>query len=110
MATMNDRRSVAANSVVDNVLAGKIFEFAQRNSAISLYAQASAIGLNVSFIIGNEVQVDDQEIGAQNRLPIVPDDLITRSGALRGDRVVLRLRNTTGAAITAFTKVDVDPV
>jgi hypothetical protein len=110
MATMNDRRSVAANTTVDNVLAGKIFEFAQRNSIIGLYAQASAVGLNVSFIIGNEVQVDDQEVGAQNRLPIVPDDLITRAGALRGDRVVLRLRNTTAGAITAFTKVDVDPV
>lgn len=110
MSTMTDRQSVAANATVTNVLAGKIFEFAQRPSIVAVYATASAVGLNISFVVGNEVQVDDQEVNAQNRLPIVPDDLISRAGALRGDRLVLRLRNTTGAAITAFTRVDLDPV
>ena len=110
MATMTDRQSVAANSTVINVLAGKIFEFAQRPSLASIYATASAVGLNISFVVGNEVMVDDQEVNAQNRMPIVPDDLVARAAALRGDRLVLRLRNTTGGAITAFTRVDLDPV
>lgn len=107
---MTDRQSVAANATVTNVLAGKIFEFAQRPSLASVYATASAVGLNISLVVGNEVVVDDQEVNAQNRLPIVPDDLIASAGALRGDRLVLRLRNTTGAAITAFTRVDLNPV
>jgi len=110
MPSMTDVRSVAANSVVDNVLAGKIFEFAPSNAIASLLATASAVGLRISFIIGNEVQLDDQEISAANRFPLSPDDFLTRGGALKGDRIVLRLRNTTVGAITAFTKLDVEQV
>jgi len=107
---MTDRQSVAANTVVVNVLAGKIFEFAPSNSVIDLLATASAVGLNISFTIGNEVKLDDQEISAANRFPISPDDFLARGGAFKGDRIVVRLRNTTAGAITAFTKVDVNPV
>jgi hypothetical protein len=107
---MSDVRVVAANTTVDNVLAGKIYEFAPQNSVVTLLGAASAVGLRVSLLIGNEVQIDDQEISAANRYPLNPDDYVVRGGALRGDRIVLRLRNTTGAGITANTVLDIDPV
>lgn len=110
MPAMTDVRSVAANAVVENVLAGKIYEFAQSNSIASLLATASAVGLRISFMIGNEVQLDDQEISAANRFPLMPDDFLTRGGALKSDRIVIRLRNTTAGAITAFTKLDLEQV
>lgn len=110
MPSMTDRQLVAANATVTNVLAGKIFEFAPQNSVVTLLATASAVGLNISFLIGGEVKLDDQEISAANRFPISPDDFLARGGAFKGDRIVVRLRNTTGAGITAFTKVDVDQV
>jgi hypothetical protein len=75
-----------------------------------MYATASAIGLNTSFLVGNEVIVDDQEVSSANRSPVTPDDLLGSGGALSGDRIVIRYRNTTGAAITAFTRLDVAPV
>lgn len=110
MPTMTDRQSVALNATVANVLAGKIFEFAARPSVVRLYATAAAVGLNVSFVIGSRVIVDDQEINAQNRMPIVPDDMLAEAGARPGERIVVRLRNTTGAAIVAFSRLDVLPV
>ena len=110
MARMSDVRSVAANTTIDNVLAGKIYEFAQQNSIATLLATASAVGMRVSMIIGNEVQIDDQEISAANRYPLNPDDFVVRGGALRGDRIVLRLRNTTGGALTVNTTLDLEPV
>lgn len=110
MPSMTDRQSVAANSTVNNVLAGKLFEFAARPSIAKLYATAAAVGLNVSFLIGGRAIIDDQEANAQNRMPIVPDDFFASGGALAGERIVVRLRNTTGAAITAFTRLDLDPV
>ena len=110
MSAMTDVRSVGANATVDNVLAGKIFEFAGSNSIARLLATASAVGLRLSFIVGNEVQLDDQEISSANRFPVTPDDLLAQTGALKGDRLVLRLRNTTAGAITAFTKVELDPI
>jgi len=110
MPTMTDRQSVAANATVQNVLAGKIFEFAQRPSVLRLYATAAAVGLNVSFVVGARVIVDDQEVNAQNRMPLVPDDLLAEAGARPGERIVVRLRNTTAGAITAFTRLDLIPV
>jgi hypothetical protein len=110
MPIMTDRESVAANATVQNVLSGKLYEFAVRPSAIRLYATGSAIGLNVSLLIGNRAIVDDQEVNAQNRMPIVPDDFVAEAGARPGERLVVRLRNTTGGAITAFTRLDVVPV
>lgn len=110
MPSMTDRQSVAANSVVVNVLSGKIFEFVSRPSIVKLYATGSAVGLNVTLVIGTRVIIDDQEVNAQNRMPIVPDDFFASGGAMPGERIKLSLRNTTVGAITAFTRLDVDAV
>lgn len=109
MPAMTDVRSVAANATVDNVLAGKIFEFAPQNSVVRLYATGAAAGIRVSLLIGSDVVVDDQEISAANRFPVVPDDFVSQGGALKGDRIVLRLRNTTAGALNVFTRLEIDP-
>lgn len=109
MARMTDVRSVAANTTIDNVLAGKIYEFAPANSICTLSAAASAVGMRVSLLIGNEVQIDDQEISGANRYPILPDDFVVRGAALRGDRIVLRLRNSTAGALNVNTALDIEP-
>jgi len=106
---MTDRQSVAANGTVQNALAGKLAEFLTENSVVSLFATAAAVGLNMSLIIGGEVLVDDQEVNALNRLPIVPDDFVAQGGGFGGDRVILRYRNTTGAAIITFSRVETVP-
>jgi len=110
MPVMTDRQSVAANSVVVNAVAGKLHEFAERPCVVRLYCCASAVGLNVSLLLGGASKCQDQEINAQNRMPIVPDDFVVEGGLLPGQRIVLSYRNTTGGAITAFSRVDVIPI
>ena len=110
MPVMTDRQSVGANATVANVVSGKIHEFLTEASVVRLYATASAVGLNYSFLVGNESVVQDQEVNAQNRMPIIPDDFVAEWGGLPGDRIVISPRNTTGVAITAFTRVEVEPV
>lgn len=110
MPVMTDRQSVAANATVVNVLTGKLHEFLARPSAVRLFATASAVGLNVTFLVGSHSSVQDQEVSAQNRMPIVPDDYVAEAGGMQGERVVVSLRNTTAGAITAFTRVEVEPV
>ncbi len=109
MATMSDRQSVGANAVVANALSGKTNEFITEPSVVSLYSSAAAVGLFVTLIVGTEVVVEDQEVNAQNRMPQIPTDFIAQGGGLPGDRVVVKLRNSTAAAIIAFTLVQVDP-
>lgn len=107
MPVMTDRQSVPANGTVQNVIAGRIGEFLAAPGSVVLYGTAAAIGLNFSLIVGGSVIVDDQEASAANRMPLVPDDFIAAAGGMQGDRVIVRLRNTTGAAIIAFTRVEV---
>ena len=109
MPSMTDRQSVAANTVVANALSGKLHEFVPSRSIVRLYATASAVGLNMSFLVGGVSVLQDQEVSAQSRLPLVPDDFVAETPALPGSRLVLSYRNTTGGAITAYSRVDIIP-
>jgi len=110
MPVMTDRQSVGANATVANVIVGKLAEFLSEPSRVALYATGSAVGLNYSLLIGGESLLDDQEVNAQNRFPLIPDDFVVEGGGLPGDRLIVRVRNTTAGAITAFTRVEVNPM
>ena len=109
MNTMTDRQSVAANATVANVLSGKLHEFVTQESVVRVYGTAAAVGLFMSCLVGGESVVQDQELSAQNRMPIVPDDFVAEIGAVPGDRILVSLRNSTAAAIIGFTRVEVEP-
>jgi len=69
------------------------------------------VGLRVSVIAGGEVALDDQEISARAAATsvIVPDDFIVGTAGFSGDRLIIRLRNTTGAAIIVISRVETTP-
>lgn len=102
----NTAFSVAANAVSANVVAGQIYEFLERAANLMLCAVGSAVGLNVTLVIGSVVIINDQPISGANRFPITPDDIVTKVRGARG-RIVLTFRNTTGGALTVNWTVDV---
>lgn len=109
MAIMTDIQSVAANTTIANCLSGKSAEFVKEASVVTLYALASAVGMRYTMIVGDEIVVEDQEVGVGTTLPKVPDDVIAQAGGFPGDRIVVKLHNTTGGAVSAYTRVDVEP-
>jgi len=110
MARMTDVQSLAANTQIDNVLAGKAAEFLSEDSVIRLLAIAAGIGIRVTFMIGGEAIVQDQEISDANRFPVFPDDVVGEGAGFGGDRILVSIRNTTGTARIVHTVVDVEPV
>ncbi len=110
MPVMQGSISVPANAVSANVLAGELFEFLARASRIVLFTTGSATGLNATLLVGGLAFANDQAISLQNRFPIVPDDFFVDAGGFPGERLILTFRNTTGAALTAFFKVEVNAV
>lgn len=110
MRTLTDRISVAANATSTNRLGTKLGEFLERNSALRLTAVAAAVGLFITLIVGGETVIDDQEISGANRFPVDPDDVVGTPGGLAGDQLILRLRNSTGAAIVGITQLQEIPV
>lgn len=98
--------SVAANGTSANVLSGQLYEFLTSPTPVVLSGTSSAVGINVTFLIGGMAIVNDQPISQANRFPILPDDIIT--AVRRGvGRMVLTFRNTTGGALTVNAAVDV---
>jgi len=110
MALLTDRQSVAANTTIANALTGKSLEFLQGPSAIEFGVNAAAVGLFYTILIGTEVIVEDQEANSQNRLPIYPDDFLANGVGIQGNRLVIKLRNSTGAAIIAFSAAKITPL
>jgi len=106
---MTDVRSVVANTTTDNILAGKAMEFVPEPSIVQIGIVASAVGLRATVVIGTEVVVDDQEVSAANHMPLFPEDILAEGGAFANDRITVRLHNTTGAAITGNTKINISP-
>lgn len=109
MGVMTYIASVAANTVVQNAMSGKSAEFATEPSIVSLGVAGSAVGMMTSLIIGDEVVVDDQEVPVGTTLPAFPDQILAQGGAVPGDRIVVKLRNSTGGALTAYVKVLIEP-
>lgn len=108
MPTMQDSATVGANAVSANLLAGLLYEFLPAQAAIRLACTGAATGLRTTFLVGGVSLINDQAIGLQNRFPIIPDDIMGEFGGDSGDRLILTFRNTTGAGIVVFWRVDVD--
>lgn len=99
--------SVAANSVSTNQVAGQLYEFLRKRSSCLLAACASAAGINVTFIIGGRMMINDSPISQANRFPTIPDDVVTQEVGYPGERIILTFRNTTGGALTVNWSLDV---
>lgn len=106
---MTDVQSVAANTTTSNILSGKMREFLEEASILRIGILGSAVGLRATLIVGSEVIIDDQEVPVGTTLPAFPDQVIAEAGGFASDRVTLRLRNTTGGAITGYTKILIEP-
>jgi len=109
MPALNDRQSVAANTTIANALTGKTQEFLSGPSILQFAVNAAAVGLNATILVGDTVVLEDQEVSAANRMGLFPDDFIYQAGGLQGDRIVVKLHNTTAGAIVAFTSVVISP-
>jgi hypothetical protein len=74
---MQNQVTVPAGSTISNVLSGQKYERPPMPSIATLYACGSAAGLSTTMNIGGLANTDDIAVNDQNRLPVVPDDLLS---------------------------------
>jgi hypothetical protein len=110
MPAIQSSVSVAANGSNDNVLQGSQFEYLPYHAAVNFGLAASAVGLVADVYSGQDLVAESFTLPAVNRVPIMPDDFTLKDIAAAGDRLKIRLRNTTGGAITAFWSVLISPL
>lgn len=102
--------SIGAGVTIPNVLSGSAFEFLRSNAEVSFGIVSSATGIVATVQSGADVLMEESPISTANRFPIWPDDFDLVDVAAAGERLVVKLRNTTGGALTYFVTVKVDEV
>lgn len=113
MPLVQGSNSVAASGVIENVLAGSQFEFLPYNAMIEFGLNGGTNGgdLRVDVFSGQDVLLESAPMSTQNRVPVYPDDFQLTDIAAAGERIKIRVRNTSGAAArTLFHSVRVTPL
>jgi hypothetical protein len=95
--------SVPANGTIENLYSGSAFEFLRGNSVISIGVAAAATGIVMNIQSGADIVLEEATAPILTRYPIIPDEMYYTDVGQQGDRVVTRVRNTTGAAIIVRT-------
>lgn len=111
MPVIKRETSIPANGSVENVFTGSIYEFLPWNAAINLGVTGDATGLLATFTSGSDVVIEESPVDIlANLFPVIPDNMGVQDVARGGERLVLKVRNTTGAPIIARTLAQIQPV
>jgi len=102
--------SVAANATSANIMAGSLYEVLARPSIVEFGMTSSAVGILATIMLGGDVLMQDQEISAANRYPIIPDDWILKSPGRAGSKIYATFRNRTAGALTIIVVLNITPV
>jgi hypothetical protein len=114
MPTIRSSDTVGIGGTVANVLAGSQFEFLARPSIVQVFCVQDAGDLaEVEVFFGQELQLPQSPVTqvTAGEGPRVPDDEIVNDVGAPGDRLVVRLVETGGAAVAVTrTMVKITPL
>lgn len=99
MANIQKRVTVAAGASVENVLAGSAFEFLRRNALVSIGVTADTAACFITIQSGADIVLEESECAVKTGFPVIPDEMYYNDVGVQGDRLVIRVRNPTGAAV-----------
>lgn len=101
---------IAANATLDNAISGSSFEFLRGNAVVSIGAVGSATGLVASIQSGSDIVLEEAPLLVKTTMPTIPDDMYYNDVGTLGDRLVIRVRNTTAGALTLRLICQVTPL
>jgi len=92
--------SIPLSDVNDNVLSGSQWEFLPYDAFLEfgLNGDANGADLRVDVYSGQDVLLEDAPMNVKAALPVYPDDFTLNDVAAAGERIKVRVRNTSAAA------------
>lgn len=108
MSVIMRETSVAANATVDNFVSGSAFEIAVRPVLVSIGMTQSATGLVMTITSGSDLILEEAPIPIKTTYPVIPDEMFFSDVMMPGERLVIRIRNTTAGALTGRCVVQVN--
>lgn len=110
MPVILNTTTVAANAVNANIITGSAYEFARGPQVVSMGITQAATGLFVIIQSGSDVIAEEFEPPILTRYSIIPDEMYFTDVMAMGDRLVIRVRNSTGAGIIVRAVVAISTV
>lgn len=110
MPVIQKEISIGANATNDNIISGSSFEFLRGNAVVSIGLAGSATGLVASIQSGSDIVLEEAPLLVKTTMPTIPDDMYYNDVGTLGDRLVIRVRNTTAGALTVRAIVQVTPL
>lgn len=110
MSVIQKETSILANSTNENIFSGSAFEFARQNSLLNMAAVGSATGLVATIQVGSRVVVEESPLSILTTMPKLQDDFYYSEGVLANERIICRVRNTTGGNLTVRAIAQLQPV
>lgn len=116
MLIVTDQISIAANTTDQNILQtnGNRVRTVPQGWAVArltYFSAGSAAGLEESVFAGNQNPLENSRVSAQNRIPVVPDDMtVTDIYVKGGEQLQISVTNTTAGALTHFYRVELEDV
>lgn len=112
MPLISDTQSIAAGATVDNILVGSQFEFLPYNAFLEFgLVGAGVLGdFLVDVYSGQDVLLEAGAVSIQARTPIYPDDYTLNDVAAGGERIKVRVRNTSAGALIFNTALKITPI
>lgn len=111
MPIVSQVRNVAAGATDPNVISGSAYELPDKNYWGRLLMTADAAGATrVTVQVGSRIHMEEGSVSRGNRIPIFPDDLLLdKFPCPKGQRIVIKSRNPSGAAIDNFVNLTLTP-
>jgi len=104
-------RTVLAASGTATPLSGSIYEFITEPSTVEIGIAADATGVLATINSGPDTILEESPVSLKtiNVVPVYPDDFYSDE-AMPGDRLSIKLRDTTGAQRIVMTQVRITPL
>jgi hypothetical protein len=102
--------SVAAGVSNPNLYTGSAFEFSRGRNIVSIGVCQSATGAFCTLQAGADIIAEEFSLPILSRFPLIPDEMYFTDVAENGDRIVARVRNPTGGALTIRSVVQMSAI
>lgn len=109
MPVIQKKVSIAANTTESNILAGENFEFLPYDAQVEFGMNQSATGLAVDIHSGQDLLCDSMEPLISATYPN-NEEMDFRDLAAAGERMTVKVTNTTAGALDLYYRVIVTPL
>jgi len=112
MPLISDQQSVLTLVTVDNVLTGSQFEFLPYDAFLEFGLTSSGVVGDwvVDVYSGQDVLMESGFVSILNRAPVYPDDFSLNDVAAAGERIKIRIRNSSAGTLVFHTAVKITPI